>query len=397
MSLFSSFSPSMMYLITKMLVFLALAGLIGLFIGWAIGKLGQQNGARRVEREWRRTIADTEEEHSRVIARFKKSNQSLDDENNNLKTKISALNAKIDQNRDDFERNKSHHRQLTGEVDQKRTEMDSLQNQIAEERAKNHKLQNLTKALKSSSDEKDRIAQQLSMQLQDNQNEMQTLQSGEANADYMALQREVSELRAADRENADLRKRISIEAREREDAQAELYNMRQQLDNIDREREDYRQWSVRLEQEQAGFDQKVRQAVNEAVGKEGSSSNDLELEVARLRPLVVKLQAEVDALEDENRRVQTQHQNDKVGAAGPGSSAHMSELQSAVDKLSYERDQLRTRLADQQRQTAALNNQITSGSNPPDVASLRREIAALSAEKGVMSAQIDEMQERLGI
>ena len=291
MSLFSSFSPSMMYLITKMLVFLALAGLIGLFIGWAIGKLGQQNGARRVEREWRRTIADTEEEHSRVIARFKKSNQSLDDENNNLKTKISALNAKIDQNRDDFERNKSHHRQLTGEVDQKRTEMDSLQNQIAEERAKNHKLQNLTKALKSSSDEKDRIAQQLSMQLQDNQNEMQTLQSGEANADYMALQREVSELRAADRENADLRKRISIEAREREDAQAELYNMRQQLDNIDREREDYRQWSVRLEQEQAGFDQKVRQAVNEAVGKEGSSSNDLELEVARLRPLVVKLQA----------------------------------------------------------------------------------------------------------
>jgi len=173
--------------------------------------------------------------------------------------------------------------------------------------------------------------------------------------------------------------------------------MRQQLDNIEREREDYRQWSVRLEQEQAGFDQKVRQAVNEAVGKEGSSSNDLELEVARLRPLVVKLQSEVDALEDENRRVQTQLQNDKVGAAGPGSTAHMTELQSAVDKLSYERDQLRTRLADQQRQTAALNNQITSVANPPDVASLRREIAALSAEKGVMSAQIDEMQERLGI
>ena len=397
MSLFSSFSPSMLYLITKMLVFLALAGLIGLFIGWAIGKIGQQNGARRVEREWRRTIADTEEEHSRVIARFKKSNQSLDDENNNLKTKISALNAKIDQNRDDFERNKSHHRQLSGEVDQTRSEMDKLQNQIAEERAKNHKLQNLTKALKSSSDEKDRLAQELSMQLQDNEHEMQSLQSVDANADYMALQREVSELRSADRENADLRRRIAIEAREREDAQSELNSMKQHLDNIEREREDYRQWSVRLEQEQAGFDQKVKQAVNQAVSKEDSNSNDLELEVARLRPMVVKLQSEVDALEDENRRIQTQQQNDKVGSTGPGSTAHMSELQSAVDKLSYERDQLRTRLADQQRQTAALNNQITSGVNPPDVASLRREIAALSAEKGVMSAQIDEMQEQLGL
>ena len=148
MSLFSSFSPSMLYLISKMLVFLALAGLIGLFIGWAIGKIGQQNGARRVEREWRRTIADTEEEHSRVIARFKKSNQSLDDENNNLKTKISALNAKIDQNRDDVERNKTHHRHLNSEVDQTRSEMNMLQNELAEERAKNHKLQNLTKALK---------------------------------------------------------------------------------------------------------------------------------------------------------------------------------------------------------------------------------------------------------
>jgi len=223
------------------------------------------------------------------------------------------------------------------------------------------------------------------------------MQSVDANADYMALQREVSELRSADRENADLRRRIAIEAREREDAQSELNSMKQHLDNIEREGEDYRQWSVRLEQEQAGFDQKVKQAVNQAVSKEDSNSNDLELEVARLRPMVVKLQSEVDALEDENRRIQTQQQNDKVGSAGPGSTAHMSELQSAVDKLSYERDQLRTRLADQQRQTAALNNQITSGVNPPDVASLRREIAALSAEKGVMSAQIDEMQEQLGL
>ena len=61
MSLFSSFSPSMIYLITKMLVFLVLARLIGLFIGWSIGKIGQQKGARSVEREWRRTIADTED------------------------------------------------------------------------------------------------------------------------------------------------------------------------------------------------------------------------------------------------------------------------------------------------------------------------------------------------
>jgi len=331
-----------------------------------------------------------------VIARFKKSNQSLDDENNNLKTKIAALNAKIDENRDDVERNKSQHRALSGEVDQTRSKMDAVQNQLAEERAKNHKLQNLTKALKSSSDEKDRMAQQLSMQLQDSQNEMQSLQNADNTADYVSLQREVSELRSADRENADLRKRIAIEAREREDAQAELFNMRQQLDNIDREREDYRQWSVRLEQEQAGFDQRVKQAVNEAVSKEGSNSNDLELEVSRLRPMVIKLQAKVDELEDENRRMETDYQKNKVGAAGPGSTAHMAELQTTVDKLSYERDQLRTRLADQQRQTASLTNQL-SGVNPPDVASLRREIAELSAEKGVMTAQISEMQQRLGL
>lgn len=397
MSFFSSFSPSMMYLITKMLVCLALAGLVGLLIGWAFSKIGQQNGSRRVEREWRRTLSDTEEEHSRVIARFKKSNQSLDDENNNLKTKIAALNAKVDQNLEDVERNKSTQRQLSGQVDKTRSEIENMQNQLAEERAKNHKLQNLTKALKSSSDEKDRIAQQLSMQLQDSQNEMQSLNSVASNTDYMALQRENSELRSADRENADLRKRIAVEAREREDAQAELYNIRQQLDNMEREREDYRQWSVRLEQEQAGFDQRVKQAVNEALSKEGSNSNDLELEVSRLRPMVIKMQARIDELEDENRRTVTDSQSNKIGAAGPGSTEHMRDLQTAVDKLSYERDQLRTRLADQQRQTAALNNQLTSSTNPPDVASLRREIAELSAEKGVMTAKINEMQQRLGI
>ncbi len=395
MSFFSSFSPSLVYLISKMWAFLALAVLLGLLIGWAMGKMSLQNRARRLEREWRNTLADTEEEHSRVISRFKTSNQTLEDENNNLRTKIAALNAKVDQNREEFERSKSQHRQLTGQVDQGRSEVQTMQNQLTDERAKNNKLQNLTKALKSASDEKDRMVQRLSMQLADSQNEMQSLASVENNAEFVSLQREVSELRSADRENADLRQRIAVEAREREEAQAELYNIRQKLDNIEREREDYRQWSVRLEQEQAGFDQRVKQAVNDALNKEGSKSNDLELEVSRLRPMVARMQIKIDDLEDENRRIQTQNQSNKVGAAGTGSTEHMRELQTAVDKLSYERDQLRTRLADQQRQTAALNNQLTSSVNPPEVANLRREIAELSAEKGVMTAQINEMQQKL--
>ena len=223
------------------------------------------------------------------------------------------------------------------------------------------------------------------------------MQSVENSADFVSLQTEVQELRAADRENADLRRRVATEAREREDAQAELYSVKQRLEGIEREREDYRQWSVRLEQEQAGFDQRVKQAVSEAQNKDSSNANDLELEVSRLRPMVARMQSQIDQLEDEKRRTETDKQNGRVGDAGPGSSEHIRDLQTALDKLGYERDQLRTRLADQQRQTAALNNQITSGVNPPDVASLRREIAALSAEKGVMSAQIDEMQEQLGL
>ena len=240
------------------------------------------------------------------------------------------------------------------------------------------------------------MAQQLSMQLTDAQNEMQNLESVQSNADYLALQKEATELRSADRENAELRQRVAVEAREREEAQAELYTVKQQLDNIEREREDYRQWSVRLEQEQAGFDQRVKQAVNQALSKEGSESNDLELEVSRLKPMVAKMQANIDKLEDENRRLQTQNQSGKVGAAGAGSTGHMRELQAAVDKLSFERDQLRTRLADQQRQTAALNNELTSGVNPPDVASLRRQVAELSAEKGVMMSEINELQHKIG-
>jgi len=397
MAFLSSFSPSMIYLVTKMLVFLALAGLIGLIIGWAIGRVGKQNSASLTENQWRRTLADTEEEHARVISRFKQSNQTLDDENNNLKTKISALNAKVDQNRDDVERNKSQHRQLSGEVNQTRTEMSSIQNALNEEKAKNHKLQNLTKALKSSSDEKERIAQHLSLQLADSKNQMQSIQSVENSADFVSLQTEVQELRAADRENADLRRRVATEAREREDAQAELYSVKQRLEGIEREREDYRQWSVRLEQEQAGFDQRVKQAVSEAQNKDSSNANDLELEVSRLRPMVARMQSQIDQLEDEKRRTETDKQNGRVGDAGPGSSEHIRDLQTALDKLGYERDQLRTRLADQQRQTASLNNQLTSNVNPPDVAGLRKEIAALAAEKGVMSATIDELQQRLGV
>ena len=61
MAFLSSFSPSMIYLVTKMLVFLALAGLIGLIIGWAIGRVGKQNSASLTENQWRRTLADTED------------------------------------------------------------------------------------------------------------------------------------------------------------------------------------------------------------------------------------------------------------------------------------------------------------------------------------------------
>lgn len=397
MSLLSSFSPSVMYLVAKMLVCLALAGLAGVLLGWAIGRIGKQKKTSVVEYQWRRTLADTEEEHARVITRFKQSNQSLEDENNNLKTKIAALNAKIDQNIEDVERNKSQQRQLSGQVNLTRTEMDNIKKALEEERAKNHKLQNLTKALKSSSDEKERIAQQLSLQLTDTKNQIQSIQAAENSSEYAALQSEVTELRSADRENADLRKRIAIEAREREDAQAELYTIKQQLENIEREREDYKQWSVRLEQEQAGFDQRVNQAVATAVNKENSKANDLELEVSRLRPMVARMQSQIDQLEDEKRRILSDQQNNRVGDAGAGSTKHIKSLQADLDKLSYERDQLRTRLADQQRQTASLSSQLNSGVNPPEVAGLRKEIAELSAEKGLMSATINELEQKLGL
>jgi len=395
-SLLSSLGTANMYLFTKMLAIIALSGIVGALLGWALGKIGRQKRIARVERDWRRTLTDTEEEHSRVMARFKRSNESLEDESNNLRTKISALNAKIDLNREDVERSKNQHRQLSGQINQSQSEMNTVQTDLAEERAKNHKLQNLTKALKSSADEKDRIAQRLSMQLADSQNELQAVSSAENSTEFDNMKKELNELRAADRENAELRKRIAVESREREEAQSQLHNVREQANQIEREREEFRQWSVRLEQEQAGFDQRVQHSVTEALSKENSQANNLELEVARLRPMIAELRAQKDQLESENRQLVTDSKT-RVSTAGTGSSEHIKELQTSVDKISYERDQLRTQLADQKRQTQSLNSQLTGSVNPPEVAGLRREIAELSAEKGIMSATITELEEKLGL
>ncbi len=396
MSSLSSLSPSVMYLITKMLIFLVLAGLIGLLIGWAIGKLGHQRRSRNIENDWRNTLADTEEDHARVVGRFKKSNQALDDENNNLRTKIAALNTKIDANREDVERARLQQRELNTQLESGQSEVQDFQRQLNEERAKNHKLQNLTKALKSSSDEKDRRLQQLTAELHHNKEQLQTLGSVENNDGYVALQREVGELRSANKENAELRQRIATEAREREDALSELYRLRQQNETLEREREDYRQWSLRLEQDQAGFDDRVQSAVADALRNEGSGANDLELEVARLRPMVNSLNAEVERLHEENRHLQITQQDHHRSSATPGSSSgQIQELQTALNEVGFERDQLRTRLADQERQTASLNAQLSGNHYPSDISDLRRQLAQVSAEKGILAATIDEMQQRL--
>ncbi len=394
MSFLSSLSPSLMYLISKMLICLALAGLIGLLIGWAIGKLGHQRRVRHIEQGWRDTLSDTEEDHARVVNRFKKSNQALDDENNNLRTKIAALNTKIDENREAVERNKTLQRQLNARVENSQSEVQTHVSQLNEEKAKNHKLQNLTKALKSSSDEKDRMNQRLSDELTDVRNQLQSLGSLENHDGYIALQREVGELRTATRENAELRQRIAVEGREREDALSELYRVRQHVENIEKEREDYRQWSLRLEQEQAGFDDRVQQAVSEALRSDGTQSNDMEIEVARLRPMVSSMREELEQLQQENRSLQLT-QNQASSAASGGSSAQIQELRASLNETSYERDQLRTRLADQERQTASLNTRLSGQTYPTDVAALRREVAQLAAEKGLMSATIEELEQRL--
>ncbi len=391
MSSISSMSPSLMYLVTKMLISLVLAGLAGLLIGWALAKIGSQRRTHVIEDEWRNTLADTEEDHARVVSRFKKSNQALDDENNNLRTKISALNSKIDTNREEVERAKLQQQQLSAQLESGQSDVDAVNQRLNEERAKNHKLQNLTKALKSSSDQKDRLNQQINQELDNTRKQLQNLESVENDDSYIALQREVTELRAVNKENADLRQRVATESREREDAVTELYRLRQDNEVLDKEREDFRRWSLKLEQEQAGFEERVQQAVNEALNNDGVNATDLELEVARLRPMVASLNRDVEQLQQENRQLQAAQQNAVPGQSA--SSMQVNELQNAYDQVSFERDQLRTRLADQERQTASLNARVTSGPANAEVADLRRQIAQLSAEKGLMSATIDELKE----
>ncbi|MEM7256171.1 MAG: hypothetical protein AAF404_02160 [Pseudomonadota bacterium] len=384
-------SPSLMYLVTKMLISLVLAGLAGLLIGWALARIGSQRRAHHIEDEWRNTLADTEEDHARVVTRFKKSNQSLDDENNNLRTKISALNSKIDTNREEVERTKLQQQQLNTKLESGQSEIDAANQRLNEERAKNHKLQNLTKALKSSSDQKDRLNQQLNQELDNSRTQLQNLQSVENDDSYIALQREVTELRSVNKENADLRQRVATESREREDAVSELYRMRQENELLEKEREDFRRWSLKLEQEQAGFDEKVQSAVDEALRNDGVQATDLELEVARLKPMVNSLNREIEQLQQENRELLATQQNSVPGTSP--SSAQMRELQSAYDQISFERDQLRTRLADQERQTASLNSRMSTGSASGEVADLRRQVAQLAAEKGLMAATIDELKQ----
>jgi len=270
-----------------------------------------------------------------------------------------------------------------------------LQSELNEEKAKNHKLQNLTKALKASSDEKDRTNQQLTAALEDTKGQLQSVSSMEDNENFMSLQREVGELRTAQSENSDLRQRLAIEGREREEAQSELHSLRQKVDSMEQERDSFRQWAQRLEQEQAGFDDRVQQSVNEALRNEGSNANDLEIEVSRLKPLVASLRAEVDQLTQENSGLRNQSQRSKISTTD--TSSQVKELQSAINEIGYERDQLKTRLADQERQTASLNTRLTGTLNPPDIAQLRRQVAELSAEKGLMAATIDELQHKLGV
>ena len=393
MSSLSSMSPSLMYLVSKMLICLVLAGLAGLLIGWALAKIGGQRRSNAIENEWRHTLEDTEEDHARVVSRFKKSNQSLDDENNNLRTKIAALNSKIDANREEVERAKLQQSQLNTKLESGQTEIDGIQQKLNEERAKNHKLQNLTKALKSSSDQKDRLNQQLNQELDNSKTQLQSLQSVENDDGYVALQREVAELRTANKENADLRERVATESREREDAVSELYRLKQQYETVEREREDFRQWSLKLEQEQAGFDDRVQQAVDQALRSEGVQATDLELEVARLRPMVNSLNREIEQLQQENRHLQDSRTDSQSGG-NTRAAAQMQELKSAYDQVSYDRDQLRTQLADQERQTASLNARLSTPSSASDVSDLRRQVAQLSAEKGLMAATIEELQQR---
>jgi predicted nucleic acid-binding Zn-ribbon protein len=173
---------------------------------------------------------------------------------------------------------------------------------------------------------------------------------------------------------------------------AELYRLRQQYENIEREREDFRQWSLKLEQEQAGFDERVQSAVDQALRNEGVQATDVELEVARLRPMVNSLNREIEQLQQENRQLQTSQADNRSGG-DHRTAVQLQEMKSAYDQMSFERDQLRTQLADQERQTASLNARLATPSAANDVADLRRQVAQLSAEKGLMAATIDELKQ----
>ena len=139
MSFLSSLSPSTSYLLGQMLIYLALAGFIGLLIGWLIGKLGRRRQANRIEANWRQTLADNDDEHRRLVQRFKKNNHILDEENNTLKTKIAALNSKIDANREEYERVKLASDKQTTQVADATAQLESSNARVAEEQSKNQK------------------------------------------------------------------------------------------------------------------------------------------------------------------------------------------------------------------------------------------------------------------
>ena len=386
MSFLSSISPSMSYLLGNMLIFLALAGFIGLLIGWLIGKLGRRRQATQLEANWRQTLADTDDEHRRLTQRFKRNNQALDEENNTLKTKIAALNSKIDSNRDDYEHIKTAAEKQAAQTADVSARLDAANARITEEQTKNQKLQTLIKALKSASDEKDKKTRQMVVELESVRSEVRT-SSVESDASFKAMQAENTEMRGAIRENADLHQRVAVEAREKEEALAELHAFKQRLATTERERDEYRQWTQKMEQEKAGAEERTQQAVEQALRSSGSDVSELEIELARLRPMVTSMNAEINSLRNENQALAARQ------SAPPTTdfSGH-ADLQATVREVSYERDQLKLRSADYEQRIASLTSQLNGQSPSQDLSDLRRQLAELSAEKGLMSAKIEELE-----
>jgi len=392
MSFLSSFNPSGSNFALQMILFLAVATLFGILIGWFLGRLGRQKKIGQMETEWRNTMDDVEDDHRRVVNRFRKSNQDLDEENTSLKTKIATLNSRIDGSRDELAKVQSGADAQTARINQLEQNARALESQLAEEQAKNAKLQTLLKALKTATDEKDVQIRQLGFDLDDARTRVDS-SALQNNEEFISLQKENSEMRSAIRENADLQQRIATEGREKEEALAELYAIRQRLSSIERERDEYRSWTRRLEQEKAGFDERVDGAVAEALQNSGASASELELEVARLRPMVTQMNSELSRLRDENDRLTTV-QRDADQTRQPVSDNNR--LHTQLRDVSYERDQLRIKAADFERQIASLNSRLR-GSSSPEVARLRKELAELSAEKGFMSAMIEELQQGQGV